>query len=80
MEKCYERWEGDIQIKVKFIHKLGIAKTNTYHVDTLQNVWLTSFHKKESCPFPPPHILTTILFYYISITFNHFKFVNGLLH
>jgi hypothetical protein len=39
-----------------------------------------SFHKKKSYRFPPPHIATIVQFDYISITFSHLKFTNGLLH
>jgi hypothetical protein len=38
------------------------------------------WHKKKSCPFPPPHIATTIQFDHVSTTFGPFKFANGLLH
>jgi hypothetical protein len=36
--------------------------------------------KNKSCRFPPPHIMIVVQVDYISITFGHLKFVNGLLH
>jgi hypothetical protein len=37
-------------------------------------------HKKKSWPLSSPHIVNIVRLDHISTTFNHIKFVNGLLH
>ncbi len=36
--------------------------------------------QEEILSFPPPHIATIVQYDYISTTFGHLKFANGLLH
>jgi len=66
-----------ILIHLDFYGQLFL-ETNDFHFAL--GAILFQIHKKQSSPFPPPHIATIIQFDYNLITFHHFKFSSRLLH